>query len=531
MSVGLVQRALPDVSATVLDALDRLRVAITIFDASEQLVYCNTHYNYLFRTLPPSESLLGASYESLVRLEIAGGEISPAAILDTEAFVTERRRQLIEGDFHPLDIPLADGRIIELKSRRTGDGGRILLWNDATHARRLMTRLEDTIELSVDGFAFWNDRDRLMLCNSVFAEMHGFAAPDNAFGLSFTDLSEHAVAHGKFVIEGEKSHWLERRLETHNAPVGALTVSTTAGDAYLVRERATRDGGSVTALTDVSDRHRAEAALAEQTRALKRTQRALQKSKSEARRHASYLADLTRRLDTVEAEADTAKATLLRTMSHELKTPLNAIIGFADLLRSSPDRFGPDAIGEYASLIHTAGGNLLKLINQILDLTKIAAGRYPLTRSSVPVDSAMSRAMETNAWRAEEKSLTVTLRDCAEDLCVDADETALGVMIGHLVENAVNYTHSGGAIALTATADDGLVHITVEDNGPGVAESDLERILEPFEQVGRGTTDHSAGTGLGLPIVRGLAELHGGALAVESILGEGFKAILELPRA
>lgn len=520
-----------DVSPALLEALNRLRVAVTLFDSEERLVYANTHYNYLFRSLPPFESLIGTHYVDLVRLEVAGGEIADAQTVDVEAFVSRRRRQLAESDFRPLDIHLADGRVIELKSRRTGDGGRIVLWSDATYTRGLFSRLEDTIELSVDAFAFWDKNDRLSLCNMAFAEMHGFDSPEEAGGLTFAEILDHAVQRGKFAIDGSIPAWLERRLDAHGAPVGALTVSTESGDSYLVRERATRGGGSVTVLTDVSESHRAEAALAEQTRALQRTRRALQKSKSEAKRRASYLADLTRRLDAAEAEADTAKATLLRTMSHELKTPLNAIIGFADLLRATPDRFEAAQIGEYAALIHMAGENLLRLINQILDLTKIAAGRYPISRAPVCVAAAFMRAFEQHAALAEDKSLRVNMESCGKEIFVEADEAALTVMIGHLIENAVNYTQAGGAVALAALREDGFVRITVSDNGPGVAEADLERILEPFEQVGRGTADHISGTGLGLPIVKALAELHGGSFAIASIFGEGFTATLDLPSA
>lgn len=533
-ALGLVQvaRGTPqaDIGASVLEALDHLRVAITLFDASERLVYCNTHFNYLFRSLPPFDALIGATYESLVRLEVAGGEISGEHLADAEHFIAERCRQLRSGDFRPFDVHLADGRVIELKTRKTGGGGRIMLWNDATTTRRLLAHLQDTVELSVDAFAFWDERDRLTLCNSAFAELHAAASPEEAEGLTFSEMIERAIQRGKFAINGSIAAWLDRRLDAHNASAGALTVTTVSGDSYLVRERATR-GGSVTVLTDVSETRRTETALVEQTQALKRTQRALEKSKSVAKRRASYLADLTRRLDAAEAEVDTAKATLLRTMSHELKTPLNAIIGFADLLRATPDRFAPEQIGEYAGLIHKAGDNLLRLINQILDLTKIAAGRYPLRRAPISVASAFANALDLYGGRAADKALTITGPDCAADLLVDADEGALTVMVAQLVENAVNYTQAGGRVALSAARDDGFVRITVADNGPGVAERDLERILEPFEQGGCGTADHSAGTGLGLPIVKALAELHGGSLAVSSLLGEGFTAAIELPAA
>lgn len=530
-NLGLVQaaRGRPeiDIDATVLEALDCLRVAITVFDGDERLVYCNAHYGYLFRSVPHRPSLLGATYEDLIRMELAGGEI--VAPQNEEEFIVRRRRQLLDGDFRPLDIQLTDGRVLELKARRTREDGWIVLWSDATQVRRLLTRLEDTIELSVDAYSYWNEDDRLILCNTAFAQLHGLASAGLATGLTFQELTKLAISNGKFAIDGSETNWLSRRMDAHDAAAGALTISTSSGQSYLVRERAARSGGVVTVLTDISDRQRAESALAEQTRALLRTQKALQKSKTVSKRRASYLADLTRRLDAVEAEADSAKATFLRTMSHELKTPLNAIIGFADLLRSSPDRFTSAQVGEYAGLIHAAGGNLLRLINQILDLTKIASGRYPLRRTSVPVASAIATALDLNDARIAAKSHLV--ESVVSDIAVEADENALATMIAHLVENAASYTQAGGRIRITASREDDFVRITVADNGPGVAPDDLERIVEPFEQVGRGIADHSAGTGLGLPLVRALAELHGGSLSVESTLGQGLAASVDIPSA
>ncbi len=513
----------------VLSALDHLRVAVTLFDFTGHLTYCNAHYHYLFRSFPAPDSLIGARYEDLIRLELSGGEIAPEHSADPEAFVAARLRRVADGDFRPFDIHLADGRIIELKSRRTSGGGTIMLWSDATLSRNLMARLEDAVQLSVDAFALWNERDQLMLCNSAFAELHGLSSAEDAAGMLFQDVTAQAASRGKFTVDGSMSAWLERRKDTHGATAGALTVSTTDGNAYLVRERATR-GGSVTILTDVSERQRVEAALAEQTRALKRTKRELQKTKTEAKRSATYLADLARRLDAAEAEVDTAKSTLLRTMSHELKTPLNAIIGFADLLRSTPERFSPQQVGEYADLIHRAGGNLLRLLTQIMDLTKIAAGRYPLRREAQSVSAAFARTIDVFAVRADAKSIRFDLADC-NGLCVSADETALNTMLAHLVENAVLYTPGSSTIRLTAAREEGAVRLAVADDGPGVAEVDLARILQPFEQAAASTLDHSSGAGLGLPLVKALAELHGGTLSLASVHGEGFTATLEFPDA
>lgn len=521
-----------DTAPDVLAALDALRVAVTVFDAAQRLTYINEHFHYLFRGLPRSESLIGQSYTDLVRREIAGGQIAHSALAQGEKeFVAARQRQLTEGGFAPCDLPLADGRVIELKARRTREGGWIVLWSDATRERHLLSRLEDAIELSADAFAFWDKDDELILANTVFAEMHGYSNAEAMAGLDFEDVLDHAIKRGKFVIDGPRENWAARRVDAHLAPAGALTVVTASGEAYLVRERATRDGGSATVFTDVTDRHRVESTLNEQTRALTKAKRALEKTKNAARRQASYLADVTRRLNAAENETDTAKTALLRTMSHELKTPLNAILGFSDLLRSSPDRFKPEQIGEYAGLIHMAGGNLLRLINQILDLTKLAAGRYVLRRREVGVGSELWNALRAHSQRAADKNIALEIEDCPTDLLADADENALAAMLSQLVDNAVTFTREGGAVKLSAARDEGFVRIVIADNGPGVAADDIARILEPFEQVGRSASDHADGAGLGLPLVKALAELHGGMLVVESEVGHGLTATLEIPAA
>ena len=521
-----------DLTPELMPALDRLRVAITLFDAQERLTYCSQHFRYIFRNLPDSESLLGKTYEDMIRLELACGEVSSEiAGGDADAYVMHRRAQLRAGEYTPRDIELSDGRIIEIKARETAESGWIVLWSDATHARHLLRRLETAVELSADAFSFWDSADRLMLCNALFAELHGFSSPDQMLGISFREALNTAIRRDRFDAGDNVEAWIERRIETHRSPAGALTLQTHSGAAFLVRDRATRDGGRATVFTDITERHRAEAALAEQTASLDRVRSDLERKETEARHQANYLADLTRRLGAAEAGADNAKTTLLRTMSHELKTPLNAILGFADLLRMAPDRFSPDQISEYAGLIHAAGGNLLKLINQILDLTKIAAGRLPLRRRALAAGAALWAAVDANSVRAVTKTIAIDYTDCENDLLVDADEHALSLMIGQLVENAVTFTQEGGRVRVGAKREGRFVRFVISDNGPGVSAEDHDRVRQPFEQVGRGTTDHVHGAGLGLPLVQGLAELHGGCLTIASVYGEGFTATLELPLA
>ncbi len=515
----------------VIEAMDTLRIAITIFDMHERLVYANRHLNYLFRSLPPYEALLGETYERLVRREVGGGEIAAEHLAQgTEHFVQMRRAQLQPGRYQPMDITLADGRIMEIKMRSIPSGGWIGLWSDVTEARHALLRLEDTISLSADAFAFYDRHDHLIACNHVYASLVGNVDMASLRGKSFTEVIGLAAQNELYELEDEQA-FVKMRLEMRRQAAAAYTLTTKAGAAYLVRDRATRDGGRATVFTDTTDKHRISSALSEQTHTLQDTRAALEELEKETRQQADYLATLTRQLGAAQAEAGTAKTALLRTMSHELKTPLNAVIGFSDLMRMGAHNLQPAQIVDYANIIHMAGHNLLRLLNQILDLTRIAAGRYDLYREILDADAILHDIVEAQQSKAEARSIKLQGDVAKSGLRVYADENALRLMLTQLTENALSFTQQGGDVVLSAEMQDSMICFAVRDNGPGVAEKDLERILEPFEQVGRGTSDHSGGAGLGLTLVKGMADLQGGALRLESAAGAGFTAYLELPKA
>jgi cell cycle sensor histidine kinase DivJ len=165
-----------------------------------------------------------------------------------------------------------------------------------------------------------------------------------------------------------------------------------------------------------------------------------------------------------------------------------------------------------------------------MDLTKISAGRYDLRKVMVDAGSIVWQASDSFAARAQAKFITMNADGCPRGLRVEADENVLGGMINALIDNAVNFTQEGGAISLSVAPRGDMVAITIADNGPGVAAADLKRILEPFEHAGR-AQDHADGAGLGLTLVNAFAELHAGALEIESETGKGFRATLLLPSA
>jgi two-component system cell cycle sensor histidine kinase PleC len=497
----------------LFSALDSLRIAVTIFDPQGRLIHANRHLNFIFPTLPPVTRLVGEPYEELVRRELASGAIAKSARPHgDEAFIAARLAQLQPGAYAPFDVALSDGRILEIKARRDVVGRAVLLWSDVTQSRHHLGRLEEAVALSADAVAFYDKADRFLMGNDLYARIAGMTL-EELQGRSFTDVITQVARSGRVRFNIPVEEWLVRRLAGHRAEASAQTVKLGDGTVYLVRTRATADGGRVLIFTDITDKTRAEAALKLAEQALEE-----QRANSEI-----YLADLSERLDRASAEAEGAKTTLLRAMSHELKTPLNAILGFSDLMKTMADDLSPAQVREYAGLVHQGGASLLRLVNQIMDLTKLAAGRYDLRLVRLEMGNALKRTMQDFADAAQARSITLDLHDCAPGLWIEADDHIFGSMLGHLLDNALTFVHPGGAVRVSAQRSGGMVAVTVADNGPGVLPRDLERIQRPFEQAGD-VTEHAKGSGLGLTLVKAFAELHGGALALRSVHGEGFAA-------
>ena len=232
-----------------------------------------------------------------------------------------------------------------------------------------------------------------------------------------------------------------------------------------------------------------------------------------------------------EAErANAAKTRFLATMSHELRTPLNAVIGFSEIL-CHEEAMPIDAArrSEYARLIHDSGHHLLSVVNLVLDMSKIESGNFEITPESFLPASVLRNSCDLLALKAAESRIELVTQ-IPDDLPeVVADKRALKQVLLNIVANAVKFTPRGGRVALAARIVHSELVITVEDTGIGISAEDLKRVGDPFFQV-RGSYDRPYdGTGLGLSIVKGLLALHGGALEISSVLGQGTTAVIRLP--
>ena len=226
-------------------------------------------------------------------------------------------------------------------------------------------------------------------------------------------------------------------------------------------------------------------------------------------------------------------------MSHELRTPLHAIIGFSELLLTAPEAGGVDGFAvvghggdpnlrEFASHIHGAGLHLLELINDVLDLARVEAGRLDLVFLPVDISTLVYRTARTMRPVAARKQVTLGIPEPAGTM-IHADAARIRQIVFNLLSNAIKFTPIGGHVEVSVATAGNDVRLTIADSGPGIAPEDHERIFEPFEQSWRADPTTHEGTGLGLALTRQLVEGHGGRIELDSGLGRGSRFTVVLP--
>ena len=237
-------------------------------------------------------------------------------------------------------------------------------------------------------------------------------------------------------------------------------------------------------------------------------------------------------LETANAELERAsrlKSEFLASMSHELRTPLNSILGFSELLMDAQSKHQPERATRYLGNIHKSGQHLLVMVSEILDLSKIEAGRMELDRSPLRLADVVEPTMSILEPLAAAKKIQLQV-SVEEDLELVADPVRLQQVLLNLLSNAVKFTPERGQVTLTATGDQSAVIITVKDTGAGIAKEHQARIFEKFEQLVNGRDKAAEGTGLGLALTKSLVELHGGVISLESEPGAGATFRVRLPR-
>ncbi len=383
-------------------------------------------------------------------------------------------------------------------------------------------RLRDAIETIPEAFVLWDADNRLVLCNSHFKRLHKL--PDDAVkqGTSY-----------ETVIEVGSMPEIRSRLPNSPAP-GARTFEAQLDDGCWlhISERRTKDGGYVSVGTDITQIKLHEQKLVDNDLRLTANVIDLKRSQAELERQAQLLAELAQKYaeeKTRAEEANQTKSKFLANMSHELRTPLNAIIGFSEVMGSGMfGALGSEKYQEYCHDIMTSGNYLLEVINDILDMSKIEAGRMKLDYEPLDLAQTLTESLRVVSGRAENKNLIVNA-DIRGAIPILADRRAMKQIAVNLLSNAVKFTPDGGKVTVRSRMVKNSVVLTIADSGIGIAPQSLAKLGRPFEQVESQLTKSYHGSGLGLAIAKSLANLHGGSMKLRSKLGAGTIVCVTLP--
>jgi two-component system, cell cycle sensor histidine kinase PleC len=451
--------------------------------------------------------------------------------------------QLIGGEIHHIDqtfrMQHTDGHWIWLRvrcelSQGASDAGLHLIGIavDITEQKSLAEktveadlRLRDAIETIPEAFVLWDASNRLVLCNSHFQRLHKL--PDSAVipGTSY-----------ETVIEVGRMPEVRTRLQESGAQAaGGRTFEAQLDDGSWrhISERRTKDGGYVSVGTDITRIKEHEQKLVENDLRLRATVNDLRRSQSALERQAIELADLAEKYSQEKIRAEEAnqtKSKFLANMSHELRTPLNAIIGFSEIMESGMfGALGSEKYREYCRDILTSGHYLLEVINDILDMSKIEAGRMKLDMEPLDLSKTLAESLRVVSGRAQDKQLLLDT-DIENTIAVIADRRATKQILVNLLSNAVKFTPEGGKVVVRSQLLKDKIVLLIADTGIGIAQQSLKRLGRPFEQVESQLTKSYHGSGLGLAIARSLTQLHGGTMKLRSRLGVGTVVRVALPR-
>ena len=511
-------------------ALNRGRCGLWDWDLARGRIFWS-HSMFAILGLTPKDDLL------------TFGEVSTLVHPD-DIKLYDLATQLADAKTHSVDHAFrmrhADGHWIWLRARcelvrQRGEPSDHLIGIavDITEQKNLVERtlaadlrLRDAVETIPEAFVVWDADNRLVLCNSNFQALHNL--PD--------ELVEAGTPYEIVIAAGSKPIVRNRLTNQGPALPGARTFEAQLEDGRWlhISERRTKDGGYVSVGTDITALKLHEEKLMQSEKRLMATVSDLRQSQQTLEYQTEQLADLAEKYaeeKTRAEDANQAKSKFLANMSHELRTPLNAIIGFSEIMESGMfGALGADKYHEYCRDIRHSGQFLLEVINDILDMSKIEAGRMKLDLEDIELDRILTEAMRVVSSRAEDKRVELSA-EIAPSLFFKADRRALKQIALNLLSNAVKFTPEGGRVTVGGRLSGGAITVAIQDTGIGIEKEALKKLGRPFEQVESQLTKSHQGSGLGLAIAKSLVELHGGAMRIRSAPGKGTLVVVRLPRA
>ena len=506
--------------------VENLPVGVTLVDRDGRFIALNRAY-LAINDIPPDGFKPGDRFADYIRTLAERGEFGDGA--DVETLASRVVTKAMSGVPQHYERVRRSGRVVELYRAPLPSGGFVSAYIDVTEARRreadagearaLLERQTEMLSTLIEnldvGVSLVDAEGRFMALNSAYLDLFGIPRGTFGVGDTYEACIRHMVEHGDHdVPENEDVETTVRRVVANAMrPVPQkFERQRRNGRTIEIRRAPLPGGGFVTTYIDETDSRRREADLT--------------RIRAELERQAVELAATARSLHAANA----AKSMFLANMSHELRTPVNAILGFSEIMRDA--MLGPldQRYRGYANDIHLFGAYLLRLINDILDTSKIDAGQMHLERERIDLAELIGECERLVLERARTAAVSLVCAIGRGFPPIAGDRLRLKQALLNLLVNAVKFTPAGGSVRVSAAAARPHgIDIAIADTGIGMEPASIARALEPFQQLDNRLARRYEGTGLGLPLAKSLIELHGGKLTIESAAGKGTTARIWLP--
>jgi signal transduction histidine kinase len=481
----------------LIDAIESIPEGFMLLDAQDRLVLCNSRYREV-NSAVAAWLVSGTPLAEIYKASAELGAVRPASgALD---------RRFVPGAPEVGECQLGECWF-QISERRTSDGGSVVVQTDITALKRREQELAEktallrtTLDNMRQGLLVLDADLRIRLWNDQVREFFGTPANEPFLGRLLADIIRGSAERGLHGPGDPGQIVAERLADIQRGGPAFEEILLDSGRIIERRLLPMPEGGLLATYFDITERKRVEADL----------------------RRAKEEAEL----------ASRSKTEFLANMSHELRTPLNAIIGFSDILKGEIfGKLGDARYVDYAGDIRDSGEHLLKLINDVLDVSKIEFGKVELVEETIDLASVVESCLRLMRDRADAAGVRLYGRLPENLPLIQADGRRLKQILLNLLSNSVKFTPAGGRVTIGATASAEGLRLTIADTGIGIAATDLEKALRPFGQIDSRMTRKYQGTGLGLPLTNSMIELHGGTLELQSELGKGTVAIIWLPPA